>query len=90
MCDPKNSEAGVAQAVEQRIRNAWVGGSNPSTGIPDYWFDLIEGSATVEHARILLNQDIEDHTGQTYRFATLRPTLAALATAYPLLEQPEH
>ena len=25
-------EAGVAQLVEQRIRNAWVGGSNPSTG----------------------------------------------------------
>ena len=25
-------QAGVAQSVEQRIRNAWVGGSNPSTG----------------------------------------------------------
>ena len=24
--------ADVAQLVEQRIRNAWVGGSNPSTG----------------------------------------------------------
>ena len=24
--------AGVAQLVEQRIRNAWVGGSNPSAG----------------------------------------------------------
>ena len=90
MCHPNESEAGVAQAVEQRIRNAWVGGSNPSTGIPDCWFDLIQGSAIVEHARILLDQDIEDHTGQTYRFATLRPTLAAPATAYAPLEQPEH
>ena len=26
------TNAGVAQVVEQRIRNAWVGGSNPSTG----------------------------------------------------------
>ena len=26
------TKAGVAQVVEQRIRNAWVGGSNPSTG----------------------------------------------------------
>ena len=40
LCKPAKNEdnvpaqglAGVAQAVEQRIRNAWVGGSNPSTG----------------------------------------------------------
>jgi hypothetical protein len=28
----RRRDAGVAQSVEQRIRNAWVGGSNPSTG----------------------------------------------------------
>ena len=39
ICGPNESKAGVAQAVEQRIRNAWVGGSNPSTGIPDFHFD---------------------------------------------------
>ena len=27
-----SSNADVAQVVEQRIRNAWVGGSNPSVG----------------------------------------------------------
>ena len=32
MCRLRQIFAGVAQAVEQRIRNAWVGGSNPSTG----------------------------------------------------------
>ena len=32
MRPPNVSTAGVAQSVEQRIRNAWVGGSNPSTG----------------------------------------------------------
>lgn len=31
-CDPSLARAGVAQMVEQRIRNAWVGGSNPFTG----------------------------------------------------------
>ena len=36
-----NIQAGVAQAVEQRIRNAWVGGSNPSTGTTDVFYCCI-------------------------------------------------
>ena len=39
MCRLRPIFAGVAQAVEQRIRNAWVGGSNPSTGIPTSHFE---------------------------------------------------
>lgn len=31
--------AAVAQLVEQRIRNAWVGGSNPSSGTTSYRID---------------------------------------------------
>ena len=47
ICGPNESEAGVAQAVEQRIRNAWVGGSNPSTGIPEFHFDNSKGCGGV-------------------------------------------
>ena len=32
LCTFHCSSAGVAQLVEQRIRNAWVGGSNPFSG----------------------------------------------------------
>ena len=31
-CSKSAPYADVAQVVEQRIRNAWVGGSNPSVG----------------------------------------------------------
>jgi hypothetical protein len=31
-CAKKANKAAVAQLVEQRIRNAWVGGSNPFRG----------------------------------------------------------